>query len=214
MGDGGSGGDPENRAQNPRELLGKMLRIDVDHRTGGRPYAIPATNPYRRGGGRAGDLGARRAQPVALLVRPRRRATCGSATSARATSRRSTSSGAARGGLLNFGWDAFEGRSPFDPKPTPGRLIRPVSQYSHADGSCSITGGFVVRSARAPSLRGRYVYADYCQNWIRSIRKTASGASRPATHAGVGGITSFGEGGNGDVYVASSGTGRVYRLVG
>ena len=52
MGDGGSGGDPENRAQNPRELLGKMLRIDVDHRTGGRQYAIPATNPYRRSGGK------------------------------------------------------------------------------------------------------------------------------------------------------------------
>jgi glucose/arabinose dehydrogenase len=213
MGDGGSGGDPENRAQNPQELLGKILRIDVDHRTGGRQYAIPATNPYRRGGGKPeiwalgvrnpwrfsfdrqtgdlwiGDVGQGNIEEIDFVKR-------------------------GTGGLLNFGWDAFEGRSPFDPKPTPGRLIRPVSQYSHGDGSCSITGGFVVRGPSAPSLRGRYVYADYCKGWIRSIRKTASGASRPATHAGVSSITSFGEGGNGDVYVASSATGRVYRLVG
>jgi glucose/arabinose dehydrogenase len=212
MGDGGSGGDPENRAQNPQELLGKILRIDVDHRTGGRQYAIPATNPYRRGGGRPeiwalgvrnpwrfsfdrqtgdlwiGDVGQGNIEEIDFVKR-------------------------GTGGLLNFGWDAFEGRSAYEPKPTPGRLIPPVSQYPHSQG-CSITGGFVVRSASAPSLRGRYVYADYCQSWIRSIRKTASGASRPVTHAGVGGITSFGEGGNGDVYVVSSATGRVYRLVG
>ena len=70
MGDGGSGGDPENRAQNPQELLGKILRIDVDHRTGGRQYAIPATNPYRRGGGKPEIWALGAAQPVALLVRP------------------------------------------------------------------------------------------------------------------------------------------------
>ncbi len=212
MGDGGDGGDPQNRAQDPRQLLGKMLRIDVNRAAGGRPYAIPRTNPYRRGGGRPeiwalglrnpwrfsfdratgdlwiGDVGQQELEEIDRV-------------------RRGT------GGLLNFGWDAFEGRAAFEPKPTPGRLIRPVSQYSHAQG-CSITGGFVYRGRLAPSLRGRYVYADYCRDWLRAIRPTAAGAGRPRSYPGVPGVTSFGENARGELYAVSGQTGRLYRLAG
>jgi glucose/arabinose dehydrogenase len=212
MGDGGDGGDPQNRAQNPEELLGKMLRIDVDRRSGGRAYAIPESNPFSSGGGRPeiwalglrnpwrfsfdratgdlwiGDVGQGSVEEIDRVPR-------------------------GTGGLLNFGWDAFEGRRPFDPKPTPGRLIQPVSQYDHSQG-CSITGGFVYRGRRAPSLRGRYVYADYCSDWVRAIRPTAGGASAPRTYRAVPGITSFGENARGELYVVSSSTGRLYRLVG
>ena len=190
-----------------------MLRIDVDTRDRSRQYAIPATTRI------AAAAASRRSGRSACATRgasrsTATRATCGSATSARARSEEIDFAGARHGRPLNFGWDAFEGRSRFDPKPTPGRLIRPVSQYSHAEARAPSRAASSYRGARAPSLRGRYVYADYCKNWIRSIRKTASGASGPATHDGVDGITSFGEGGNGDVYVASASTGRVYRLVG
>jgi len=212
MGDGGSGGDPENRAQNSDALLGKILRIDVDARTGGRPYGIPRTNPYRTGGGRpeiwaiglrnpwrfsfdrttgdlwVGDVGQSAVEEVDRVRK-------------------------GRGGLLNFGWDAWEGRGRHEQKPTPGRLVWPVHQYGHDQG-CSITGGFVYRGALAPSLKGRYVYADYCQSWIRSVRPTASGTTRATTHQAVGGITSFGEDGRGELYVASTTTNRVYRVVG
>ena len=73
LGDGGSGGDPGNRAQNRNTLLGKLLRIDVNQRTGSLPYGIPSTNPYVGRTRARPDLGVRAAQPVALLVRPRDR---------------------------------------------------------------------------------------------------------------------------------------------
>jgi glucose/arabinose dehydrogenase len=212
MGDGGAGDDPENRAQNPDELLGKILRIDVDARSGGRPYAIPPTNPYARGGGRAeiwaiglrnpwrfsfdratGDLWVADVGQGAVeeIDRVRR----------------------GRGGLLNFGWDAWEGRQRHEQKPTPGRLVWPVFQYGHDQG-CSITGGFVYRGLLAPSLRGRYVFADYCASWLRAVRPTAGGTTAPQTYGAVGSITSFGEDARGELYVASAGTNRVYRVVG
>ena len=95
----------------------------------------------------------------------------------------------------------------------PAGSCGPCTSTAHDEG-CSITGGFVYRGALAPSLRGRYVYADFCESWIRAVRPTVAGTTKATTHKGVGGITSFGEDGNGELYVASANTNRVYRVVG
>ena len=80
-------------------------------------------------------------------------------------------------GLVNFGWDVFEGSTSFEDKPLgPGKLIGPVAEYGH-DKGCSVTGGYVYRGRAVPSLRGRYLYGDYCTGTIWSIA-AGGGAAR------------------------------------
>jgi len=194
MGDGGSGGDPENRAQNPASLLGKILRLDPT-RPSAKPVvvALGVRNPWRFSFDRAngdlwiGDVGQGSIEEVDHIAWPWR-------------------------GVLNFGWDVFEGRASFERKPLgPGRLVQPVAQYSHARG-CSITGGYVVRGSSVPAARGRYFYGDYCSGAIWSLRLVGGIARElrrePFT---VPNLTSFGEDAAGALY-AVSGSGTLYRL--
>ena len=192
MGDGGAGGDPENRSQNMRSLFGKLLSINV------------ATK-----GLRIEALGLRNA--VALLVRPRQR---------RPLHRRRRP-GLDRGdrldrprrapGIENYGWDVYEGRSKFEDKALgPGKLVSPVAQYSHDDG-CSVTGGYVYRGSNA-SLRGRYIYGDYCSGIVWSFKLAggkATGLRREAFK--IESLTSFGEDIAGELYAVSH-SGTIYRL--
>ncbi len=194
MGDGGSGGDPEGRAQNPSSLLGKMLRLDP-----ARPTAKPAIvalgvrNPWRFSFDRAngdlwiGDVGQGSIEEVDHVAWPWK-------------------------GVLNFGWDVYEGRVPFESKPLgPGKLVQPVAQYSHSRG-CSITGGYVYRGSAVPASAGRYFYGDYCSGTIWSL-KLVNGAARQirVEPFSVKSLTSFGEDNAGELY-AVSGDGTVYRL--
>ena len=115
-------------------------------------------------------------------------------------------------GLLNFGWDVYEGRASFERKPLgPGRLVGPVTQYGH-DRGCSITGGYVYRGQAVPSAVGRYFYGDYCSGTIWSLRLVGGVARQvrvePFT---VASLTSFGEDAAGELY-AVSGNGALYRL--
>ncbi len=194
MGDGGSGGDPENRAQNPSSLLGKILRVDPA-RPGAKPalVAIGVRNPWRFSFDRAngdlwiGDVGQGAIEEVDHVAWPWQ-------------------------GLLNFGWDVYEGRSSFEKKALgPGRLVDPVAQYSHARG-CSITGGYVYRGSAVPSATGRYFYGDYCSGTVWSLKLVGSAARqiRPEPFT-VPNLTSFGEDGTGELY-AVSGNGVLYRL--
>ena len=196
MGDGGSAGDPGNRAQNPAELLGKILRLDPSH-PGSAPVMVGlgVRNPWRfsfdrtRGDLWVGDVGQSSVEEVDHVSWPWR-------------------------GQLNFGWDAFEGRSPFDPKPLgPGRLVKPVAQYSHEHG-CSITGGYVYRGSAVPAAYGRYFFGDYCGGSIWSLKREGGGASPIRVEPFlVGELTSFGEDDAGELYLVS-GEGMLYRLSG
>ena len=108
-------------------------------------------------------------------------------------------------GLLNFGWDVYEGRASFEQKTLgPGKLVMPVAQYSHARG-CSITGGYVYRGSAVPAAKGRYFYGDYCSGTVWSL-KLVNGAARqirpePFT---VKSLTSFGEDAAGELYAVSA----------
>jgi glucose/arabinose dehydrogenase len=208
-GDGGSGGDPEENAQNRASLLGKMLRIDVD---GGDPYAIPPDNPFvGRAGVRPeiwalglrnpwryaidpvdgllyiGDVGQNRYEEIDVVP-------------------------VARAGL-NFGWDVMEGTQCFEPArcDTTG-LVQPVVVYGRSAG-CSITGGVVYRGADVPSLVGHYVYADYCSGWIRSFRMSGGAVTdhRQWRLPEWPQVSSFGVDGRGELYVVAY-DGKVYRV--
>ncbi|HEX2078363.1 MAG TPA: PQQ-dependent sugar dehydrogenase [Longimicrobium sp.] len=211
MGDGGGGGDPRETGQDPMQLLGKLLRLDVD---AARPYAIPAGNPYAgRTDGRAeiwalglrnpwrfsfdrtanllylADVGQNRLEEVNVVP-------------------------AGQAGV-NYGWDLMEGTDCFEPSSgcNPSGLTQPVVTYTHSDG-CSVTGGFVYRGQDIPALRGHYFYADYCNGWIRSFRY-ANGQAADAREwelENVGNVSSFGEDGRGELYVISHG-GAVYQIV-
>jgi glucose/arabinose dehydrogenase len=113
-------------------------------------------------------------------------------------------------GLVNFGWNVYEGRSRFsDQTLGPGTLIQPVAQYTHAAG-CSVTGGFVYRGKAVPRLAGRYVFGDYCSGTIWSI--SARGGALRREPIKVPQLTSFGESLTGATLYAVSGAGTIYRF--
>jgi glucose/arabinose dehydrogenase len=219
-GDGGSGGDPPNNAQNRNVLLGKLLRIDP-RQSGGQPYTVPADNPFvgRPGRDEIYSYGLRNpfrfsfdtvgGGPPRIVI--------GDVGQNRFEEIDYTTVAAADG--ANFGWDALEGDRPYREEnsgtPNPGGTTKPVFVYSHnrAGGSCSVIGGYVVRNRSLPSLYGRYVYADLCEGQLRSlvIRPGRAGGDRKlGLH--VDSPSSFGEDLAGHLYVASL-DGPVYRLV-
>ena len=217
-GDGGSAGDPGNRAQSKRSLLGKILRIDVDHHTSSHRYRSPASNPYVGKPGRneiwqrglrnpwrfsfdrstdalwIGDVGQSRFEEV---------------DRAKATSR-----GAGRG--VNWGWrvmEAFACYSPSSGCDTSGKRL-PLLAYSHdTNGRCSITGGYVYQGTRVASLRGGYVYGDYCSGEIFVVPAGAASPSHGTRLLDTAlQISSFGEDGRGELFVCDL-AGNVYRIV-
>jgi glucose/arabinose dehydrogenase len=175
MGDGGSGGDPQDRAQNLNSLLGKMLRIDVNGTSSGKAYRIPSTNPFV---GRAGldeiwALGLRNPWRWSFdrLTGDLWIADVGQADWEE-VDRASRSFGGGRG--INYGWDDMEGRHCFEPKSgciTAGRTL-PLAEYSHALG-CSVTGGYVYRGLREPLLYGGYFFGDFCSGRIWAFAANA-----------------------------------------
>ena len=212
MGDGGSGGDPQNRAQTPDSLLGKLLRIDVD---GGDPYAIPNGNPYKNGGGGGGApevwaLGFR--NPWRFSFDPPSGqlyvADVGEVSWEEVDVEPASQPG------LNYGWHIMEGAHCFNPDPcSSAGLILPRIEYSHADG-CAVMGGYVYRGARSPALVGQYFFSDLCSGWLRSFTFSNNAvATRTlwSPDVGLSSPHSFGQDANGEIYVVD-GAGTVYRI--
>jgi len=201
-GDGGAAGDPGNRAQNTRELLGKILRIDVDH---GTPYGIPPDNPFVNGGGRVEVFAYGLRNPWRFSFD---RETGELWVADVGQDEWEEIDVVRRGG--NYGWRIMEGNHCFAPKfvcPTTG-LLPPVAEYGHQQGRCTIIGGYVYRGRRIPDLRGTYVYGDYCSGEIFGLN---GGEQRVLLATGLS-ITSFGTDESGELYVVGHG-GTVHRLV-
>jgi glucose/arabinose dehydrogenase len=201
-GDGGREGDPNDNAQNPNSMLGKLLRIDP-HGQGSSAatiYARGLRNPYRF----SFDLVTDPAQP---------RIAIGDVGQDRFEEIDYLPLAAANG--ANFGWNDFEGFAPFPGAhpPTPSQTVRPIKTYSISGAACAIIGGYLVRDTRLRSLFHRYVYGDFCTGKVRSLIPTVGGArkDRP-TGVRVRDLSSFGETPDGTLY-ASSLDGPVYRFV-
>jgi glucose/arabinose dehydrogenase len=211
-GDGGGGGDPQNNAQRLVNLLGKILRIDVN---AGDPYAIPPDNPF------VGQTDARPEIWAYGLRNPWRNAfDRGSNTffiadvgQNREEEINAVPSSAAG---LNFGWRIMEGRSCFNPATNCDQsgLTMPVHTYPTSGGNCAVTGGFVYRGSAIPQIAGRYFFSDYCRGGLRSLRVVNGTAQdvREWDVGSTGSVSSFGEDANGELYVLAHG-GTIYRIV-
>jgi glucose/arabinose dehydrogenase len=220
-GDGGSGGDPPNNAQNKESLLGKLLRIDP-RPSDGRPYAVPADNPFvgKPGRDEIYSYGLRNPFRFSFDTTSAKqpRIAIGDVGQNRFEEIDYTTVAGASG--ANFGWDALEGFHPYEDEnsgtPDPGGTVKPILAYSHSrdGGSCSVIGGYVVGEGGPAVLRGRYLYADYCSGVLRSLVPHLHRASNDRkTGLSVTSPTSFGEDSRGRVYVTSQ-DGSVYRLTG
>ena len=193
-GDGGAGGDPEDRAQDPGSLLGKMLRLDLSQ-PGAEPeiWALGLRNPWRysfdpeTGDLWLGDVGQGEIEEIDHVP--------------------STLPAG-----VNFGWRRFEGTQRFDDEEPPADPVAPVAEYSHDDGGCSVTGGEVLRDGGP--LDGQYLYGDYCSGQLWTLDADTEGAEPVDVTEQLGvlqGLTSFGRDGQGRVLVTVA-DGRVLRL--
>lgn len=213
-GDGTCCGDPFETAQDPLELRGKVLRIDV---RGGLPYAIPPDNPY------AGSVDTLPEIWAFGLRNPYRSsfdrqtgelyiADVGQDTWEEVNVQSPGQS------AINYGWPTMEGYQCYNPSfgcDTSG-LRRPILDYQHIDFNCSITGGFVYRGCGIPELIGRYFFGDFCSGRIWSATHDGSSATSLINHEaeiGVpfGSLFGFGEDGKGELYLCV-GFGELYRI--
>jgi glucose/arabinose dehydrogenase len=212
LGDGGSGNDPGDRAQNLGDLLGSILRIDPAP-SGGRPYTIPPDNPFV--GRRDGPSGARGEIWMYGLRNPWRfswdRQTGDlwiADVGQNAVEEINFLAGAAPAGA-NFGWPLMEG-SRRNRGANPEGAVLPIFEYGHDQG-CSVTGGYVYRGSRLPALRGVYVYSDFCSGTLWGLVQSG-GQEAGQRELDVGGasglrVASFGEDSAGELYVLNLGGG-------
>jgi len=209
MGDGGSAGDPENRAQNPKELLGKILRIDPTP-SATAPYSIPPDNPYASGV-------AGRPEIWALGLRNPWRFTIDESAKRLIVGDvgqddwEEIDAVALSKAGANLGWRLREGRHPFNDGDRPPGVVEPVFEYSHANG-CSVTGGVVYRGKALPELLGRYLFGDYCKGQIGALTPGPTQWRHQALGITQQQLTSFGVDSTGEVWL-TSGDGVVSKLV-
>jgi glucose/arabinose dehydrogenase len=212
LGDGGSAGDPFRNGQNRNVLLGKMLRVDPTKPAGGKPYGIPADNPFAGGGGAPEVYAYGLRNPWRYTFDPETKdlwiADVGQ-NQWEEVNMLPAADGAGKG--ANFGWNEMEGTHPYQGGTKPAGAVDPVFEYSHDEG-CSITGGVVYRGQGIPGLTGTYLFTDYCQGQLRGIRvKDGKVSEQKVFDANGSSLVSFGTDGAGEVYVISL-DGTIYRL--
>ncbi len=217
LGDGGSGGDPNNRAQDPQSLLGKMLRLDVD---ASAPY-IPGDNPFVGDGSTLNEIWA-------LGLRNPWRFSFDWLTGdmyigdvGQNAREELNFEPAFSGGGYNWGWRCYEGNNTYNLSGCGpiGNYEFPFLDYATGvGGTCTVVGGYVYRGCDIPGLSGTYFYADYCAGWIRSLRYdpgtgTVSDQLDRTSELGFSGNpVSFGQDADGELYIVSI-TGSVYKIV-
>jgi len=207
-GDGGSGGDPQNNAQNLSSHLGKLLRINVNGTTG---YTIPSDNPFTGTATQLDEIwayGLRNPWRFSfdtltgnILI-----ADVGQNTSEEINRVPATQAG------VNYGWRCYEGDDPYNTAgcATATTMTFPVATYSLAGIYCSITGGYVYRGATYPSLAGLYFFADYCADQIGTMDANDA-ITWSSTFSNVA-FTTFGVDSQNELYIASSQNGTIYKI--
>ena len=209
MGDGGSGGDPGDRAQNLSTLLGKMLRIDID---GALPYAIPSDNPFVSTPGARPEIWALGLRNPWRFSFDRVTGELFIADVGQSAREEVNHQPASSGGGENYGWRRMEGTLCFNPSSgcNDGSLTLPILEYGRELG-CSITGGYRYRGWVHPSLRGVYFYGDFCSGRIWGAESDGQAWSSEVLLSTARTITTFGEDEAGEVYVTGF-DGTLYRI--
>ena len=210
LGDGGSRGDPKGNGQNLSTLLGSILRIAVGTLDESGSYSIPADNPFVGSEGARGEIWAYGIRNPWRFSFDRE---SGELWMPDVGQNRFEEVNIVRRGL-NYGWNVMEGSECFEPSrgcDTQG-LEMPITEYGR-EGGCSVTGGYVYRGKRLPSLYGAYVYGDFCSGKIWALRHDGT---KITEHLEIVDskleISSFGEDQNGEILVLSF-DGGIYRLV-
>jgi glucose/arabinose dehydrogenase len=216
LGDGGSAGDPENRASDTGQLLGKILRLDVSGvASGGTSYAIPPDNPFADGqSGRPEILHLGLRNPFRASVDPVTGNLWIGDVGQNAWEEVDVAPAGARG--LDFGWRRWEGRHCYDPSPasdcSEAGVTMPVTEYGHGAG-CSVIGGVVYRGEAIPALRGAYLFSDYCSGTLWAIDAGLDAQQAPVTLLETGRqVSAIGTDEAGEVVLTDLG-GAVLRLV-
>ncbi|HEX4952153.1 MAG TPA: PQQ-dependent sugar dehydrogenase [Thermoanaerobaculia bacterium] len=222
MGDGGAAFDPQCRAQDGGELLGKLLRLDVDVNVDAAPYhGIPPSNPFVGAGNRRDEIWASGLRNPWRFSFDRVSGDLYLGDVGQNSREEVSFQPAGSPGGENYGWKVWEGDLCLGstagcsfPVPACGSpaYTAPILTYGHDDGSCAVTGGSVYRGQRIPGLSGWYLYGDFCSGRVRAARRLAAGwTSHEVLDVGSG-LTSFGEDRDGELYLAAGGT--IYRLGG
>lgn len=210
IGDGGGSGDPNNNAQNLASQLGKLLRIDP---TTGAACSSGTLNPFLLSGDQLiWSYGLRNPWRFSFDGDDLYIGDVGQA----AREEIDVSQGPNAGRGLNYGWRLMEGSLCFNPTTNcnNGALTLPILEYTHDNGACSVTGGYVYRGQAAPTIQGTYFYADFCAGFVRSFR-FHNGSALERTEwplLAIPSITSFGQDGLGELYLLTK-DGRVSRIV-
>lgn len=212
MGDGGSAGDPDNRAQNINDNLGKMLRIDVNS-TIAPYYTNPSTNPFVGVAGNdeiwaiglrnpwkfsfnringdlwIADVGQNAVEEINKIENPL------------------PNTG------INFGWRCYEGNSTYNTSgcAPSSSMTFPFVQYARSGGACSVTGGYVYTGSAYPNFQNNYFFTDYCDNKIRMVNN--AGVITTSTAFSGNNFVTFGEDINGELYIAGITSGTVYKII-
>jgi glucose/arabinose dehydrogenase len=213
LGDGGSAGDPGNRAQSGSTLLGKILRIDVDQ---GVPYGIPLDNPFVADPAVRDEIWALGLRNPWRFSFDRLTGDLFIADVGQNAWEEVSFEPVTSGGGRNYGWRRMEGAHCFNPASNcdDGSLVLPILEYSHSLG-CSITGGYRYRGAEMPERFGTYFFGDFCSGriWggIENV-ETGTWTSTELLDSDVL-ISTFGEDEQGELYVADLG-GTLYRMHG
>jgi len=212
MGDGGAANDPQGHAQNPGSLLGKLLRIDVDHTDGTQTYAVPPDNPFVSRNGYRPEIWA-------LGLRNPWRfsfdAHSGALWLADVGQDRVEEIDIIRKGG-NYGWNVMEGdicTPAVNPHCDSSGFEPPIFTYRHPEGF-SVTGGFVYRGTAIPGLCGAYLYADYVSKrlWAlhaRDGRVVTQAELLRLSHA----VSSFGQDENRELYLADHRAGKILKIM-
>lgn len=214
MGDGGSGGDPGNRSQNPTTLLGKMLRIDVN--TEAAPYVIPQDNPYAGQSDTLPEIWALGLRNPWRFSFDRQLNDLWIADVGQNDWEEINRVSATEGGL-NYGWRCYEGLTRFNFAGCNDDVgyTFPVFVYPNRfDVGCSVTGGFVYRGTQEADLIGKYIYADFCSGifWALSQDTDGQWSNERLGQFQTQEFVTFGEDINGELYVAGIGNGQIFKV--
>ena len=217
MGDGGGSGDQQNNSQNTGSLLGKVIRLDVSNASEAQPYTIPASNPFVGAGDPLDEIwsvGWRNPWRFSFdkLVGDMWIGDVGQGA-------REEVSFEAVGdpGGKNYGWRCYEGNNAFNTQGCEdiSNYVFPVFDVPSSGGNCSVVGGFVYRGSEYANLYGMYIFSDFCSGRFWGLSPDGQGgfssellldnSMRPST---------FGQGENGDLFVADLATGTIHKIVG
>jgi glucose/arabinose dehydrogenase len=211
-GDGGSGGDPDRRALNLGEWLGKLLRIDPQPSAGGA-YTVPPDNPFVGVEGARPEIWSYGLRNPWRISFDRSTGDLWIADVGQGQWEEVDAGWAADGGGrgLNFGWSAMEGNHRFNDDQSTDGVTPPIHEYEHVGGDCSISGSALYRGTAIPALVGWYVFADYCSGQVRALQIADRAEVKQVALATTGSVTAVGEGPDGELFVLTA-PGSIYAI--